>query len=78
MQVVGPSVRVFGLCLDATSTGICKQLSPAMDMLLMPHMPESFASFGSLVQLYAQIGKLDKIAIVRCMQGSPRLHRPLL
>ena len=48
MQVVGPSVRVFGLCLDATSTGICEPLSPAMDMLLMPHMPESFASLATL------------------------------
>ena len=48
MQVVGPSVHVFGLCLDATSTGICEPLSPAMDMLLMPHMPDSFASLATL------------------------------
>ena len=48
MQVVGPSVRVFGMCLDANTVGICEPLSPAMDMLLMPHMPDAFASLATL------------------------------
>lgn len=48
MQVVGPSVRAFGLCVDGTSTGICEPLSPAMDMLLIPHLPDSFASLATM------------------------------
>ncbi|KAL3155473.1 hypothetical protein ABBQ38_011028 [Trebouxia sp. C0009 RCD-2024] len=55
ITVVGPSVRAFGLCVDGNSTGICEPLSPAMDMLLIPHMPDSFASlatfFSSMPQL---------------------------
>ena len=48
MQVVGPTVRAFGLCVDATSTGICEPLSPAMDMLLIPHIPDAAAKLARL------------------------------
>ena len=58
MQVVGPSVRTFGLCVDGNATGVCEPLSPAMDMLLIPHMPDSFASlvtlFSSMPQLVTE------------------------
>ena len=63
MQVVGPSVRVFGLCLDATSTGICEPLSPAMDILLMPHMPDSFASLATLFSSMPKLVSHTKVPL---------------
>ena len=48
MQVVGPTVRAFGLCVDATLTGICEPLSHAMDMLLIPHLPDAVTKLASL------------------------------
>ena len=48
MQVVGPTVRAFGLCVDATMTGICEPLSHAMDMLLIPHIPDAVTKLASL------------------------------
>lgn len=48
MQVVGPTVRAFGLCVDATSTGICEPLSQALDMLLIPHIPDAITKLASL------------------------------
>lgn len=48
MQVVGPTVRAFGLCVDATLKGICEPLSPALDMLLIPHIPDTVAKLAGL------------------------------
>lgn len=48
MQVVGPTVRAFGLCVDATLKGICEPLSPALYMLLIPHIPDTVAKLAGL------------------------------
>ncbi|KAL3147719.1 hypothetical protein ABBQ32_002462 [Trebouxia sp. C0010 RCD-2024] len=48
LTVVGPTVRAFGLCVDATLTGICEPLSQAMDMLIIPHIPDAITKLASL------------------------------
>ena len=48
MQVVGPTVRAFGMCVDATLTGICELLSEARDMLLIPHIPDAVTKLARL------------------------------
>ena len=45
VQLVGPSIRTFDMCVDATATVVCKPLTSAMDMLLM-HVSGSFAAHG--------------------------------
>lgn len=45
VQVVGPSVRTFDMCVDATATVVCEPLTSAMDMLFM-HVSGSFAAHG--------------------------------
>ena len=57
MQVVGPSVRAFGMCVDATSTVMCEPLSPSMDMLLIPHLPDSFAALARMLDAIPQLVK---------------------
>ncbi|KAL3158975.1 hypothetical protein ABBQ32_011373 [Trebouxia sp. C0010 RCD-2024] len=55
LTVVGPSVRAFGMCVDATCTLVCEPLSSNIDMLLIPHLPQSFATltrfFSAMPQL---------------------------
>lgn len=55
MQVVGPSVRTFGMCVDANATIVCEPLTSAMDMLLIPHLPDAFAALASLFEAMPQL-----------------------
>lgn len=55
MQVVGPSVRAFGMCVDATSTLVCEPLSSNIDMLLIPHLPQCFATLTSFFSAMPQL-----------------------
>lgn len=55
LQVVGPSVRAFGMCVDANSTLVCEPLCPAMDMLLIPHLPQPFVMLASLFAAMPQL-----------------------
>jgi len=55
VQVVGPSVRAFGMCVDATATVVCEPLTSAMDMLLIPHLPDSFAALASMFEAMPQL-----------------------
>lgn len=55
MQVVGPSVRAFGMCVDATSTLVCEPLSSSIDMLLIPHLPQCFATLTSFFSAMPQL-----------------------
>ncbi len=66
MQVVGPSVRAFGVCVDATSTVVCEPLSSAMDMLLIPHLADSFAALASLYDAMPQLVTQELEALVLC------------
>ena len=69
MQVVGPTVRAFGLFVDATSTGICEPLSPAMDMLLIPHLPDMFAKLASLFRELPEL-----VSSASPERGNPNLY----
>lgn len=76
MQVVGPSVRAFGMCVDATPTVVCEPLSPSMDMLLIPHLPDSFAALARMLDAIPQLVKAASscfvwLAAVLCCQGMP-------
>ncbi len=55
VQVVGPSVRTFGMCVDANATVVCEPLTSAMDMLLIPHLPDAFAALASLFEAMPQL-----------------------
>ena len=55
LQVVGPSVRAFGMCVDANSTLVCEPLCPAIDMLLIPHLPQPFAMLASMFTAMPQL-----------------------
>ena len=63
LQVVGPSVRAFGMCVDANSTLVCEPLCPAIDMLLIPHVPQPFAMlagfFSAMPQLVSSVAVLE-------------------
>lgn len=72
MQVVGPSVRAFGLCVDGNSTGICEPLSPAMDMLLIPHMPDSFASLATFFSSMPQLVSLAEVPLTYIRVSVPQ------
>lgn len=58
MQVVGPSVRAFGMCVDATSTLVCEPICSAVDMLLIPHLPQCFATLANLFSAMPQLVRL--------------------
>ena len=47
LQVVGPTVKAFGLCLTRSGTILCEPLTAAMDMLLIPHHVDRFAALVS-------------------------------
>ena len=47
LQVVGPTVQAFGLCLTESGTIVCKPLTAAMDMLLIPHHVHRFEELVS-------------------------------
>ncbi|KAL0048118.1 hypothetical protein WJX82_008152 [Trebouxia sp. C0006] len=55
ITVVGPSVRAFGMCVDANATVVCEPLTSAMDMLLIPHLPDSFAALASMFEAMPQL-----------------------
>lgn len=55
MQVVGPSVRAFGMCVDATATLVCEPFSSNIDMLLIPHLPQCFATLTSFFSAMPQL-----------------------
>ena len=55
VQVVGPSVCTFGMCVDANATIVCEPLTSAMDMLLIPRLPDSFAALTSLFEAMPQL-----------------------
>ena len=63
LQVVGPSVRAFGMCVDAKSKLVCEPLCPAIDMLLIPHLPQPFAMlasfFTAMPQLVSSVAALE-------------------
>ena len=83
LQVVGPSVRAFGMCVDANSTLVCEPLCPAIDMLLIPHLPQPFAMLASLFtampQLVSSVAALEAcvatfpaVLVVSATQGLSR------
>ena len=55
MQVAGPSVHAFGMCVDATSTLVCEPLFSNIDMLLLPHLPQCFATLTSFFSAMPQL-----------------------
>ncbi|KAL3143745.1 hypothetical protein ABBQ32_003577 [Trebouxia sp. C0010 RCD-2024] len=55
LTVVGPSVRAFGMCVDATSMLVCEPLSSNIDMLLIPHLPQCFATLTSFFSAMPQL-----------------------
>ena len=64
VQVVGPSVRAFGMCVDATATVVCEPLTSAMDMLLIPHLPDSFAALASMFEAMPQLVRASSSCVV--------------
>ena len=83
LQVVGPSVRAFGMCVDAKATLVCEPLCPAIDMLLIPHLPQPFAMLASLFSampqlvsslavLTACVANLPAVLVVSATQGLSR------
>lgn len=50
VQVMSPSVRAFGMCVDANALLVCEPLMSAIDVLLIPHVPDSFAALASLFE----------------------------
>ena len=68
LQVVGPSVRAFGMCVDANSMLVCEPLCPAIDMLLIPHLPQPFAMLASL---FAAMPQLVSSALEACVATFP-------
>ena len=70
LQVVGPSVRAFGMCVDANSTLVCEPLCPAIDMLLIPHVAQPFAMLASLVNAMPQL--VSSVAVLEaCVANLP-------
>ena len=69
LQVVGPSVRAFGMCVDANSMLVCEPLCPAMDMLLIPHLPQPFAMLASLFSAVPQL--VRSVAILKACIANP-------
>ncbi len=70
LQVVGPSVRAFGMCVDANSTLVCEPLCPAIDMLLIPHLPQPFAMLASLFSAMPQL--VSSVAVLEaCVANLP-------
>ena len=69
LQVVGPSVRAFGMCVDANSMLVCEPLCPAMDMLLIPHLPQPFAMLASLFSAMPQL--VRSVAILKACIANP-------
>lgn len=70
LQVVGPSVRAFGMCVDAHSTLVCEPLCPAIDMLLIPHLPQPFAMLVSFFSAMPQL--VSSIAVMQaCVATLP-------
>ena len=55
VQVVGPSIRTFDMCVDATATVVCEPLTSAMDMLLISHLPDSFAASANMFEATPQL-----------------------
>lgn len=70
MQVVGPTVRAFGLCVDATLTGICEPLSQAMDMLIIPHIPDAITKLASLFHAMPDLAS----SLLTHRAGTPQTH----
>jgi hypothetical protein len=66
MQVVGPSIRAYGLCLDGERL-ICEPLSLQLDLLLVPHYPERLLQlarlFAALPTLMEQIWACYSLAV---------------
>ena len=55
LQVTGPTLRAFGLCLTISGTVVCELLSAAMDMVLIPHHAQRFAELVSLFRELPQM-----------------------
>ena len=66
---LGPTVLAFGLCVDATSAGICEPFLPAMDMLLIPHIPDMFTTLARLFRAMPEL-----VSLAASEQGSPKLY----
>ena len=73
MQVVGPTVRAFGLCVDATMKGMCEPLSPALDMLLIPHIPDTVAKLAGLFRAMPDLASCP-LTHCPCSWGSPKFQ----
>ena len=61
LQVVGPTVQAFGLCLTGSGTIVCEPLTAAMDMLLIPHHVHRFEE---LVSFFRELPVLVRDASV--------------